>query len=553
MAFERSIKVAFDKISGEILQADEVFDGAKNAFATRKQFHKDEVELYCCECEQKLNVSGSKYDRLHFKHGQNSEPCLLKDNKLSPEETKQLTRIYQSKESVRHKQLKNEIGQKLSQIEGVQSIQIDDKFIIDGKERRKPDVYCQYFDKKLVFEIQLSDLSLRYIINRHDFYKRNKMYLIWVLDNFDPRGQSQTERDIKYLTEHQNFFRLDEKTEEFKLICTYKYPFLTDENRLLSKWLEKSIRLNQVKFSSSLFQIFYFNYGQGLKLREREQEKREREQEEAERRQREIERRERAEQKVNWVLDQLRERWIKQSVNFDHIQEELRGMSSYQISVLKDSPAFKPKNGQPRIHHWFSNAQRDHFQFLGFMLECQYLNFDVNELSKTNTSLLSTLFDNESVKYKMWLTRKILKRGYVFKKEDEALITQLNYDNKTFRYTLILCYSANQLSNKSLVEKLFEHGTLVCIIESARRKKIVGFKWKPDQWIAFANNAIHAYKEYWDYIEIAFRHFGIWDLLISLDKKGSFRKKLDQYYSTLPKQNFDCDRLFRELYPELEY
>jgi hypothetical protein len=30
MPFERSIKVAFDKVSGEILEADEVFDTAKN-------------------------------------------------------------------------------------------------------------------------------------------------------------------------------------------------------------------------------------------------------------------------------------------------------------------------------------------------------------------------------------------------------------------------------------------------------------------------------------------------------------------------------------------
>ena len=60
MAFERTIKEAFDKLSGEILKADEVFDDSKDAFLVRKQFHKDEIELYCLECQQKLNVSTSK-------------------------------------------------------------------------------------------------------------------------------------------------------------------------------------------------------------------------------------------------------------------------------------------------------------------------------------------------------------------------------------------------------------------------------------------------------------------------------------------------------------
>lgn len=59
--YERSIKIAFDKLSGEILEADDVFDKKKEAFEVRRQFHKDEVELYCCECHQKLEVSTSKY------------------------------------------------------------------------------------------------------------------------------------------------------------------------------------------------------------------------------------------------------------------------------------------------------------------------------------------------------------------------------------------------------------------------------------------------------------------------------------------------------------
>ncbi len=60
MKYERSIKLALNKIKGEIIDADEVFKESKNAFEIRRQFHADKIELYRCECEQGLNVSTSQ-------------------------------------------------------------------------------------------------------------------------------------------------------------------------------------------------------------------------------------------------------------------------------------------------------------------------------------------------------------------------------------------------------------------------------------------------------------------------------------------------------------
>ena len=551
MAYERSIKEAFDKISGEILKADDVFDDTKDAFKVRKQFHKNEIELYCCECDQKLNVSTSKYDRLHFKHGPKANPCLLKDSNLSPDESEKIYAIYRSKESDRHKELKNKIAERLSRIEGINSIAIDNKFIFDEDEKRKPDVYCKYFDKELVFEIQLSDLSLRYIINRYEFYKRKKNYLIWILDNFDVHGQSQTERDIKYLTEYQNFFRLDENSEEFRLICTYKFPFLTDNNKLLTKWIEKSVTIEKIKFSEEFYQIFFFDFGLKKVLKEKEQLKIEKKRKEEERKQEELERKQVAIELTDEILNDLRILWKRQAFNFGYVKQKIEELDDFELSFLNQSSAFKPKDGQPRIHYWFSIAKKEHFSFLEFMLECEKIEFDINERSKQNKSLLKTLFDNNLLDNKMWLTKKILSRGFIFNPEDEPLINELDYEPKQIQSTIILCQLANKINDKSLIYKLFEHSNLICTIESAKRNEIVGFGYKPNEWIAFANNAVHSYKEYWEYIEIAFRHYGIWDKLISLDKNGTFRKKLEKFYEEQPNQNYDCDRLFIELYPEL--
>lgn len=77
--YNRSIKIALDKSTGEILDADEIFNKTKDAFQIRKKYQTGELPLSCCECQQELVVSGSKYDRLHFKHKPGHSYCILSD------------------------------------------------------------------------------------------------------------------------------------------------------------------------------------------------------------------------------------------------------------------------------------------------------------------------------------------------------------------------------------------------------------------------------------------------------------------------------------------
>ncbi|MGV8880126.1 MAG: DUF6035 family protein [Sphingobacteriaceae bacterium] len=152
-----------------------------------------------------------------------------------PTSIKLYTDILRAKESDRHKSQKNKMAALLRQTLGVdsESVIADIRFFFGANEKRRPDVYCKYLGKELVFEIQLSHLSQRYILGRHKFYQDKGMYLIWILDNFDVHGQSQMERDIKYLSKSQNFFRLDKSVDsDFRMLCTYKSPFITEERTM---------------------------------------------------------------------------------------------------------------------------------------------------------------------------------------------------------------------------------------------------------------------------------------------------------------------------------
>ncbi len=109
--------------------------------------------------------------------------------------------------------------------------------------------------------------------------------------------------------------------------------------------------------------------------------------------------------------------------------------------------------------------------------------------------------------------------------------------------------SANVRVAKALGNSASMRQALLCIIESSKRQSITGFRYKPDEWAAFGNNAIEHYKNYWEYIEIAFKKYGIWNKIINADRKGTFQKKLQQLQ--LPPQAFDFDPVFLELYPEI--
>lgn len=551
--YDRSIKIAFDKTSGEILDADEVFDIAKDAFEIRKKYHEKNLILSCCECEQDLMVSGSKYDRLHFKHKQGHDFCILADGKLSPHDHEKLTVILKGKESDRHKELKNKIGEYLKNVSGVDisTIQIDNKFIIKGNEKRKPDVYCKFQDKELVFEIQLSELSLGYILSRYDFYRKHGMYLIWILDNFDIHNQGTLERDIKYLTKYENFFKLDEQSETLKLECEYKFPFLTDDNKLLTKWLKKSIALNELKFDSEVHQAFYYNFGDNKVKTETLQKQKEVEIKEAERKKREQQKLENAQRTAKNLIAEIADFRKRKIQNFDRISNQLEELDDFELDVLNKTLNLKGKSKSPLIK-WIDEATQDDVIFLSFVLKTNKIELDINTTDNGRTPL-QAIFENENI-HKTTPALSLFQAGYRLTESDNLTLLKFKKQQKITEEIFYIFQFCNNLTDRSLVPDVFQFSKLLFILESARKEKMVWYNYtKGNIWISFANNAIQSYSEYWEYIELAFKKVGLWDKLIQLDTKGTFQKKVEQFYSKMPRQKYDFEKVFNDLYPEMEY
>lgn len=554
--YDRSIKIAFDKTSGEILDADEIFDITKDAFQIRKKYHVKNLMLSCCECEQDLMVSGSKYDRLHFKHKPGHDYCTLADGKLTPQEHERYTEILKSKESDRHKELKNKIGELLRSVPNIDldTISIDNKFIVKENGKRKPDVYCKFHDKEIVFEIQLSDLSLGYILSRYEFYKSHGMYLIWILDNFDIHNQGTLERDIKYLTRYENFFKLDEDSESFKLECEYKFPFLTDDNRLLTKWLKKSVSLNELKFDSEVFQAFFYDFGNNKTKAETLQKQKAEEIKESERKKVEQRRLENAEKKANDLIAKIADFREREVLIFDAISNDIREMNDFEIKTLNRKLSLKGKitNGKPPLIKWIDEAKKYDASFLEFILTTKEIELDINTIDNIGRTPLQAIFQNDAI-YKTLPILALFQAGYKLTENDNQTLTELMEQQRITDTDFHILKIYNSLTNRDLVPVTYRFSKLLFIIESARQDKLITFNFTGNKWVSFANNAIQYYSEYWEYIELAFKRFGLWDKLIKLDTKATFQKKVEQFYSDMPEQKYDFDEVFKDLYPEFEY
>ncbi|MBF6643958.1 MULTISPECIES: DUF6035 family protein [Chryseobacterium] len=545
MSKDRLINVAKDKITGKLLYADELFEnGSKvDSFVVRKDYNENKIEPSCLECEQDLAIAHSKYDRNYFRHLPHHSYCILSDNSLSPKDQKEYIEIAKQRESYRHKYLKNRIGELLAEEQNVSNINIDSKYIYKGSERRKPDVYCEYNDLKIVFEIQLSKLPLWYILRRHQFYKDHNIVLIWILDNFDVKDQGSFERDIKYLTRYQNFFKLDETSTGFKLICEFKELFI-DKYIVKSKWTQESIRLSQLRVDQTDMQPFYYDYPSIERIKKYELIEHLKQKEEDDFNAEVERKRKEREKKIKNIIKRINDEKLKPNPHYKFIDNDINEMSYLEIQELNAQMDLKnPSRITPPIITWIKRSNEENYSFLMFILQCTKISFDINTISPDGTTPFLAIYINKDIRQKRYFCQLLFGRNYKLQKQDYDFITTSN--GRDFVNYQIW----NKLKNRNLVSIASERDSFLLILESAKSKEIKGSKLA--NWTAFANNAIQYYAHYWEYIELAFKKFDIWDLIIFHDTKSSFQQKLQNLYSNFPHQSYDIDECVRDLYPDI--
>jgi competence CoiA-like predicted nuclease len=551
---DRSIKYAVNKDTGEILEAEKYFDSKSAAFQERKNFARGQLSVVCYECGQDLLISSSKKSVVHFKHYPGHEPCLLTSGDLSIHELEGFNAVLEAKESERHIFLKNKIGSGLAKIEGIEerSIAVDNRFIKHGDQKRRPDVYCKFRGREIVFEIQISPLSLKYILSRHDFYKEHGIYLIWILDSFDFQNQGPLEKDIKYLWKHQNFFRLNEKCENFVMQCEYKKPFLNASNEYQEKWSRADISLDCLKYDEVDFQAYYFDLPTKSKIIYKEQKERSR----LIRKEQEVKVESPKSINVHYQVDSLLE-CIKNARKFkwpdkdyEALKKEVDTFDDDQLLLLNQK--LDLKNIKIPILRWIGSAKSNDYGFLKFIFSTEGIDKNLKETDENGSNAFFELMNNKnlSITNRIKLLQVLLEHEYELTGKDLEQLRQI-VDFKD----LILLELSNGLRERRLVPMIFEddNSEVILIIESIKRKEIIGYNYKENIWLRLALNAIEHYNGYWTYLEAAFRYYGLWSEVIEADKTGKFNTKPNKTNFYQFGGNLNFRDIMRELYPEIYF
>lgn len=541
----RLIDKAKDKITGEILEASKIFEtGTKiEDFKSRTEYAEGKINPICMQCGQELTISFSIKDRLFFKHKPKHSYCLVSDKKYKTTEINKLINYLASKESDRHKTLKNKIGSLLHKVPEVEknSIKIDSEFIIREDGKRRPDVFCKYKNYKIVFEIQISKLPLSYILSRTNFFKEHGFYLIWVLEEFDARNDVKSfQRDIKYLSVYQNFFKLDQHSEDLKLKCDYKKAYITS-TQVKTTWVTKSINLSELSFNENTYQVFYYNFPKILSIRENQLKEKIEIKERKEKEERKLQKQKEDIDLVENLIEQIKKN--KKTGEFDDLKGKLICLRDNQIEILNNKLNLTNLNESP-IVIWIKQVDKTYSSkaFLKFILESKNIKINVNKASTSGETAIQVLMLNKNIPIKLSYAKLLFQRGYKLIESDYQIIEQ-NIHHRDYG----LLYLYNSISDKYLIPDDYKVNNLLLIISSIVCNRVIGYNINI---IGLTDTAIEHYQEYWKYIKIALVKSDIWKII---NQRMKIKLKLDNLSRNFPtqKDNKELPSLLNDLYPEI--
>ena len=530
---EYSIRHVFDEETGETYDAKFLFRTISGGQEFRKAFHSGNQILRCQECKERATVFTKPNGRVFFRHFPNTPYCSLKDPGFTQAERKEIEEYIANRESDRHKDLKRQLGDYLRNVMGVDAntITVDDHYLKDQREKRRPDVYCEFNSLKIAFEVQLSRLPAKYIFKRHDFYSRNEIYLMWVLDKFEPNGSTQTERDIKYLNAHQNYFCFDDYSNPQTIKVQFKTGLINSKNKAYYPWQAQSVSLQELQFDASEFQIYFISFADE-KLKTEQQIGSELIQE-----------------KIEPAVILLREFYkTDKEAYIPYIENEIDNLDFEEFNSLNQRIC--GTDNSDLFYRLLVGAGKPHF--FKYILESVRFNKNLNAKNSERKNLLEVVLSHPNLLFKTRIVQLMFAEGYKLSQSDKVYITScvIPYESKQEReMRIIKIHAYNFLKSLDLIE-LYDkiEGTLMTIL-TAKHNRIIGFGFK--NFIEVANNAIHNYKTTWTYIWQAFTYYKLWDELIQRDRKGTFQEKLLAHQSSNVEKYSNAERILIKLFPEV--
>jgi len=283
-AFNLKMLEIFNFDTGKIERADSWLNQDDETIIKLRYALRANKKAYGCpSCKTGVELKRGHNGDFYFRHNQKPEgvKCALID-KLSYTE-KRIQLYNASKEAEEHERLKQFIHDYLKMNPKVVG-DPEMEQIVNGTETltswKRPDVKCNYNHQEMVFEVQNSNTWLSDIVARDSFYKKEKVAIVWVFNEFDPLTSDVklTQADIIYNNPEVNAFVLDEAamsaskaTNRLMLTCHYRVPLINfDKMKIEISWKSSLVALEDLHIDAETYKPYVFPFYR--KLNEAKQE-----------------------------------------------------------------------------------------------------------------------------------------------------------------------------------------------------------------------------------------------------------------------------------------
>jgi hypothetical protein len=509
---------------------------------------KREPFLVCEVCGQMVQISGGKGINgkiKYFKHLKDSKDCPIKtDTKLSREDILR-GKFNGQQEGALHIETKQLIYDFLClNKENKGAVSFAKKEMVNKSERdylkwKKPDVTSIFKHKKLVFEIQLATTFLDVICERQHFYKENQSFIIWVFKIFEIEADKQrfTQKDIFY-SNNRNAFVLDDEAirlsnlrNDLFLLCQYQNPIEKDE-KIIYEWESKYVNLSDLIFDETTLKVYYFDVNLAeKKIKERKAIEKKLKAEQAKFRLQKIEDCEKEQRKIKSE---------QEKIGLEEIERQLQH-EKYKIQRQKEIDSEQLD---------FENKNALFF----YRLEKNY-----GELSPLQLIFKSKLYEISSSINELFNNGYEPSRNDIRFLNDEYTIELENFKEphrlSILYYLSIIIIITKIRRNLVYKEQLPKIERVLVAILSIKEKKVIGYSYS---LIQLANHFFNPknesnYSFAFIILEAIKTYYGLELFLKNEDKKGNFKKKLDEYNIAKPNKEANYNQIISSVFQDLKF
>lgn len=558
----RTIETVLNLDTGKIINANtflELDDHIVFPFREKCQdaYKKKRDPFLVCEvCGQMVQISGGKGINgkiKYFKHLKDSKDCPIKtDTKLSREDILR-GKFNGQQEGALHIETKQLIYNFLClNKDNKGEVSFAQPEMVNKSERdylkwKKPDVTSIFKDKKLVFEIQLATTFLDVICERQHFYKENQSFIIWVFKNFEIEADKQrfTQKDIFY-SNNRNAFLLDDEAirlsnlhNDLFLLCQYQNPIEKDE-KIIYEWESKYVNLSDMIFDETTLKVYYFDVNLAENKIADIIEKKIKERKAIEKKLKAEQEKLRLQEIKDWEEEQRKieaEQEKKRLEEIERQQQHEKYKTQRQKEIDSEQLDFEKKNAL-----FFNRLEKNYSELSPLQL---IFNSKLYEIS----SSIDELFNN----------------GYEPSKNDVRFLNdEYTIELKNFKephrlsilYYLSITIINTKIRRNSVYKEQFPkiERVLVAIL-SIKEKKVIGYSYS---LIQLANHFFNPknernYSFAFIILEAIKTYYGLELFLKNEDKKGNFKKKLDEYNIAKPIKEANYNQIISSVFQDLKF